>query len=69
MRAAERYANKLKATYPGQPHDQLMHLFQEAFCREITEDELALAIEVYQEAGLIGVCRAIINTNEFIYIR
>ena len=69
VRAAERYANKLKATYPDQPHDQLMHLFQEAFCREITEDELALAIEVYQEAGLIGVCRAIINTNEFIYIR
>ena len=69
VRAAERYANKLIATYPDQPQDQLMHLFQEAFCREITEDELALAIEVYQEAGLIGVCRAIINTNEFIYIR
>ena len=69
VRAAQRYANKLETTYPDQPHDQLKHLFRESFCREIDEDELVLAMEVYQEAGLTGVCRAIINANEFIYIR
>ena len=69
VRAAERYAEKLKALYPDSPPDQLKHLVRETFCRRITADELALAREVYNEAGLLGVCRAILNANELIYIR
>ena len=69
IRAAEHYATKLKLRYPDNTTAQLKHLFKEAFCREITVDELTLATEVYHDAGLVGVCRAVINTNEFIYIR
>jgi len=69
VRAAERWAEKLKTQYPGSPTEQITNLFQNAFSRDVTRDELALATEVYQQAGLISVCRAILNANEFIYIR
>ena len=69
MRAATRYAAKLDALQPNSPTRQLEVLFQEAFSRQITEDELELALEVYEDAGLLGVCRAILNANELIYIR
>ena len=69
MRAATQYAAKLDALHPNSPTRQLEVLFQEAFSRQITEDELELALEVYEDAGLLGVCRAILNANELIYIR
>ena len=69
MRAATQYAAKLDALQPNSPTRQLEVLFQEAFSRQITEDELELALEVYEDAGLFGVCRAILNANELIYIR
>jgi len=69
VRAAERWAEKLETQFPDDPTDQLTHLFRHAFCREVTKDEFALATEVYHQAGLTSVCRAILNANEFIYIR
>ena len=69
VRASERWAAELNMKFPDSPTDQLRHLFQTAFSREATKDELALATEVYQQAGLTSVCRAILNANEFIYIR
>lgn len=69
VRAAQRYADKLQAMFPASPESQIAYLFREAFGRNVTADELELALEVYHEAGMTAVCRAIINANEFIYIR
>ncbi len=69
MRAAAAYAEKLRRLHPTDRSQQIRTLFLEAFCRPVSMDELELINTLYDDVGLIGICRAVINANELIYIR
>jgi hypothetical protein len=47
---------------------QINHAFQLAVTRPATESELAAARQLVEQEGLLHLCRALFNSNEFIYV-
>jgi len=47
---------------------QLTRVFEVAYQRSPTEKELAATSEVAEEFGLAAVCRAVLNSNEFLWV-
>jgi hypothetical protein len=47
---------------------QFQRLFALAYGRSPTEAEIALMIPVVAEFGLAAVCRAVFNSNEFLFV-
>jgi hypothetical protein len=50
------------------PTKQVVWLFQLAYGREPSAAELADAVTAVQDVGLAAVCRAVLNSNEFLFI-
>lgn len=48
--------------------EQIELAFRLAFARSARQDELAAARELVESEGLMHLCRALFNTNEFIYV-
>ncbi len=68
IQQAEILAKRLEQDAPGDKAAQVQRAFQLAFGRPATVDEQKAAIELENTAGLAGVCRAILNSSELIYV-
>lgn len=67
LRQSRYFAERLEVDADG--IDQQIDLaFQLAFGRHATGDELAPAKELVEQQGLIHLCRALFNANEFVYV-
>jgi hypothetical protein len=65
---AEACAERLKQTHPDNLTAQLEHLFQLAYARPPTAQELELTTQVATTESLSTVCLAIFNSNEFLFV-
>jgi len=52
----------------GTPHEQVHRAFQFTFQRRPTDTELSAAMKLLSSHGLPALCRALLNSNEFLFI-
>ena len=65
---ADAMASRTKDTAGGDVEQQLTQAFRLCFQRDPSGAELSAARGVYHEHGLSAVCRALLNSNEFLYL-
>nr|NIP96696.1 DUF1553 domain-containing protein [Akkermansiaceae bacterium] len=68
LRQARYFGERLAREAGPEPADQVKRAFALAFGRRPGEPEAALAARFIEEQGLFAFCRALINTNEFVYV-
>ncbi|MCP4095912.1 MAG: DUF1553 domain-containing protein, partial [Planctomycetaceae bacterium] len=66
---AEFLSQRLQREAGSQANDQINHAFDLAFARTPTTGEFEDAKALIQEFGLASFCRAILNSNEFLFVR
>ncbi|MBL7649458.1 MAG: DUF1553 domain-containing protein [Candidatus Hydrogenedentes bacterium] len=64
---AELLARRLQSECTA-PEDQAARAFRLAYSRDALEEEKAASAEFIKEHGLMLFCRALYNTNEFLYV-
>ncbi len=62
-------SERLRREAESSVDEQINHAFDLAFARNPTAAELEDAKALIQEFGLASFCRAILNSNEFLFIR
>ena len=62
------FAGRLKKEAGEEPGKQAARAFQVAFGRDPAASEREAAVELVRSHGLAALCRAIYNSNEFIYV-
>jgi hypothetical protein len=68
LQQSDRFAQRIERE-SGQSLDQQAKLaIRLAFGRGATNEEIAQATQLIQEAGLFQLCRILFNTNEFVYV-
>ena len=65
---AQAFADRLAAAAGSEPDAQVAAAFQLAFARPPTSAEIELATKLIADHGLPAFCRAILNSNEFLYV-
>lgn len=65
---AERLAARVAAEVPDAVAPQVTRAFQLCYGREPTSAELTAASSAAERAGLAAVCRALLNSSEFLFI-
>jgi hypothetical protein len=65
---AEFLADRLKESAGVNPIDQVRLAFELAFSRSPTSEEVADAVQLITEHGLQAFCRALLNSNEFLFM-
>lgn len=68
LRQARYLAQRIKQEDDSGEHAQITRAFEIAFGRQPTESELILAADFVDQQGLFGLCRSLLNSNEFIYV-
>ncbi|TLD70196.1 DUF1553 domain-containing protein [Phragmitibacter flavus] len=72
MDMAKAFAERVKAEFGGDDggdvEGQIRGAFAVCFQREPRDDEISAARELWQEHGAVALCRALLNTNELIYL-
>jgi hypothetical protein len=68
LRMSDAFAARVKKDAGGDVEAQITRAYQLAYQRLPAKEELALAREVVERHGLRALCRAIFNSNEFLYI-
>ncbi len=68
LRMAERFAARLEQERPGDRAAQLERAYRLAYGRPPSAEELAAADHVASEHGLAAFTRALLNSNEFLYV-
>jgi hypothetical protein len=68
LRMAERLAARLEQERPGDRAAQLERAYRLAYGRPPSADELAAAAQVASKHGLAAFTRALLNSNEFLYV-
>jgi mono/diheme cytochrome c family protein len=66
---AQAWADLLQRETPDDAEAQVRAAFAAAFNREATNDEATAGAALIREAGLRAFCRAMLNANEFVYVR
>jgi mono/diheme cytochrome c family protein len=66
--AAAHFAARIRLEALADPTAQVRHAYQLAYTRDPMPDELADARKVVQTHGLATLCRAIFNSNEFLFL-
>jgi mono/diheme cytochrome c family protein len=69
MQQSKKFAERLEREHPGDVDGQVGRAVRLAFSRSVETDELAAARQLVAAHGLQQFCRALLNTNEFVYIR
>ena len=69
LRMSDASAERLAKEAPGDRQAQIRQAFVLAYGREPTAEEHAAAESVVQRHGLSPLCRALFNSNGFLYIR
>lgn len=66
---AEQWARRLqRETAPDEPRQQIRHAFAMAFLREPDEQELMAGQLLVRQHGLAALCRALLNSSEWIFV-
>lgn len=68
LRQAEYFAQRLLAESDKTNETQIQRAFQLAFGRDATDDEFVAANTLLKSRGLAELCRALLNSNEFVYV-
>ena len=68
LQQADFFADRLQREAPGNVLAQVQRAFQLALLRVPTEAESKAATELIQAHGLSAFCRALLNSNELIYV-
>ncbi|HEX3314891.1 MAG TPA: DUF1553 domain-containing protein [Gemmataceae bacterium] len=68
LRMADRFADRLKKEAGSDPTRQIDTAYRLALGRPPTADEIETALPVVRTHGLSVLCRAIFNSNEFLYV-
>ena len=68
LRMADRFAERLKKEAADDVSKQVMIAYQLAYGRRPTDDEIARVRPVIERHGLAVFCRAVFNSNEFMYV-
>ncbi|MCC6793933.1 MAG: DUF1553 domain-containing protein [Candidatus Hydrogenedentes bacterium] len=68
MQQAEAFAERVKAEAGAKMEDQVALAYSLALCREAKADEKARACELANAFGIVEVCRALLNSSEFVYL-
>lgn len=66
---AKAWADRLEKENPKDAEAQARSAFAIAFNREVTEEEATAGAAFIRESGLRAFCRAMLNANEFVYVR
>jgi mono/diheme cytochrome c family protein len=66
---AQAWADKLKRESPTDAEAQTRSAFLAAFNRPATDEEAKSGAAFIREVGLRAFCRAMLNANEFVYVR
>ena len=69
VQQADLFAARIQATSVDEPMSQASLAIQLAFGRSPTPDESTAAVELLREHGLPALCRALLNANEFLFVR
>ncbi|MBI1831765.1 MAG: DUF1553 domain-containing protein, partial [Planctomycetes bacterium] len=68
LRMSDRFAERLKKEAGGDVGRQIMRAYELAYGRRATDEEVARARPVIERHGLAIFCRAVLNSNEFVYV-
>ena len=68
MTLADLMAQRLTEAGTPDPLAQAIRAFDICYGRPITEDELSLSVDFIRSEGLQQFCRALFNSNEFLFI-
>jgi hypothetical protein len=68
LRMADRFAERLKKEAGEDVGKQIGRGFELAYGRRASDAEIAAARPVVEQHGLAAFCRAVINSNEFVYV-
>lgn len=66
---AQAWSERLQREVPDDAEAQVRAAFAAAFNRDATDEEAAAGAKLIKEAGLRAFCRAMLNANEFVYVR
>jgi mono/diheme cytochrome c family protein len=69
VQQSQKFAERLEREHPGDVDAQVGRAVRLAFSRTVEADELAAARQLVAAHGLPQFCRALLNANEFVYIR
>ena len=69
IQQADLFAARIRATPAVEPSSQASAAILLAFGRPPTSDESAAAAQLLREHGLPALCRALLNANEFLFVR
>ncbi|HTU27727.1 MAG TPA: DUF1553 domain-containing protein [Pirellulales bacterium] len=69
VQQSAKFAERLEREHPNDVDAQVGRAVRLAFSRPVEADELAAARQLVATHGLAQFCRAILNSNEFIYVR
>ena len=68
VQQSELFADRVRRDAKDGTESQVRLVFELAFQRQPTQQELASATHVVHESGLVVLCRAILNANEFLHV-
>ena len=68
LQQAQQFSSRLLRESGNDVATQVKHAFQLAYQRAPSAEELADSIQVVKEHGLESFCRAVLNSNEFLFV-
>lgn len=68
VRCAERLAARVQAAHGADVAGSVRAVFRRVLLRDPSPEELSTCTRIAKEFGLRAVCRALINSNEFLYV-
>ena len=66
---AEAMAQRVEGEVKDDRGGQVVRVFELAYARRPTWEELAKAVELVERRGMAALCLAVLNTNELVYVR
>lgn len=66
MQVTRALEDRIRVEAGQKPSDQITHVYRLAYGRSPSQEELQAILPVVNEYGLIPLCRAILNSNEFL---
>ncbi|MDE0865958.1 MAG: DUF1553 domain-containing protein [Rubripirellula sp.] len=68
LKQAGYFADRLKQESGPHKEAQVHRAFKLAFGRSATDEETRLAMDLVNRQGVFSLCRALLNSNEFVYV-
>ena len=65
---ADRFAERVRKDAGDDVTKQIQRAFELAYARSASDDEIARLRPTIERHGLAVFCRAVLNSNEFVYV-